>query len=119
MCQKMRIWARDILNFHPNIHLILKILVVNITVLTFFRIIFFVVYFSFFNEASFLQIVLSFLNGLRFDLSTIFQMYSLMFLIMLFPFKWMVSKPAYRIYRLIVAGLLSMAFLGFSGLVKL
>lgn len=93
---------------HPNMAIILKTLILNIVIFSGFRVLFFIKYHSLFKGLASQEIWFSFLHGLRFDLSTIFQIYSLLFILLLLPGKWNLSRLFNTIYRWIVMILVSL-----------
>ncbi len=93
---------------HPNMSILLKTLILNIVIFSGFRILFFIKYHSLFDGIASNEIWFSFLRGLRFDLSTIFQIYSLLFIFLFLPGKWNLSLIFITVYRYVVMMLLSL-----------
>jgi len=94
--------------FHPNLSVFLKVTALNIVVLFFFRIFFLVKHFSFFNEIRLLEIFLTFLNGLRFDISTTFLIFAVFYIALFLPAQWTSSGIFRRSFRYISAVLISL-----------
>ncbi len=93
---------------HPNAGSFLKTLLLNLLLFVCFRVAFFLKYHPLFAGISFFDIGASFLRGFRFDLAVVFQINSLLFLILFFPGRWVLSRWFQTAYKYLVSTLLTL-----------
>jgi phosphoglycerol transferase MdoB-like AlkP superfamily enzyme len=79
----------------------IRFIIINLALIFIYRAIFLVAYLKLFNGSTFLGVLLSFIHGLRFDISIIFLFHTVVFIALFLPGRVFSTKTFYLIIKII------------------
>lgn len=86
---------------HPNLMIFIRFILINLALTFIYRVIFLVTYLGLFNGTTFLGVLLSFIHGLRFDISNIFLVHTIVFIALFLPGRIFLTKTFYLVIKII------------------
>jgi phosphoglycerol transferase MdoB-like AlkP superfamily enzyme len=86
---------------HPNLMIFIRFILINLALLFIYRVIFLVAYLKLFDGTTFLGVLLSFIHGLRFDISIIFLIHTIVFIALFLPGRIFLTKTFYLVVKIL------------------
>ena len=86
---------------HPNLMLFIGFILINLALISIYRVLFLVTYLQLFDGTTFLGVLLSFIHGLRFDISIIFLIHTVVFIALFLPGRIFLTKRFYLVITII------------------